>query len=61
MKIPYLAIFRLELEKTVVMVDFITINLSKSKISCKKIFLNLEPNLSHLGIFGLELEKTTVL
>ena len=36
-------------------------NLSECNISCKKTFLNLEPNLSYLGIFGLKLEKTTVL
>ena len=61
LKIPYLAIFWLEVEKTIVMVDFTTFNLSKCNISCKENFLNSGPNLSYLGISGLELEKTTVL
>ena len=62
LEIPYLAIFRLELEKTIVMLDFTTFNLSKCHISCKKnVFLNLGPHLSYMGIFGLELEKTTAL
>ena len=57
LKIPYLAIFRLELENNIVMLDFTTFNLSKCNVSCKKkIFLNLGPN-----FFGLELEKTTIL
>ena len=63
MKIPYLAIFRLELEKTIVMLDFSTFNLSKCNISCKKLFYNFLKTfskLSYLGIFGLELEKATV-
>ena len=49
MKIPYLAIFRLELEKTVGMLG--TSNLSKCNISWKKkTFLNVGPRLSCLGI-----------
>ena len=36
LKIPYLAIFRLELEKSIAMLDFNTFNLSKCNISCKK-------------------------
>ena len=36
LKIPYLAIFRLELENTIVMLDFSTFNLSKYNISYKK-------------------------
>ena len=49
MKIPYLAIFRLELEKTIVMLNFTTFN-----------FLKLGINLSYLAISGLEFEKSTV-
>ena len=49
---PYLAIFRLELEKTIVMLDFTTFNLSKCIFLAKKIFLNLG-----LNFLGLELEK----
>ena len=56
-----MAIFRLEIDKTIVMLDFSTFNLSKCDISCKKTFLNVGPKLSYLGIFGLELEKATVL
>ena len=48
MKIPYLAIFRLELEKTIVMLNFTTFN-----------FLKLGINLSYLAISGLEFEKST--
>ena len=62
LKIPYLAIFRLKLEKTIVMLNFSTFNLSKRNISCKKkTFLNVGPKLFYLGTFGLELEKVTVL
>ena len=52
LKMPYLAIFRLELEKTIVMLDFTTFNLSKCIFLAKKIFLNLG-----LNFLGLELEK----
>ena len=45
---------RLELEKTIVMLD------SKCHISGKKSFLKIGPKWSYLGIFGLELEKATV-
>ena len=62
MKIPHLAISRLELEKTIVMIDFCTFSLSKCDISCKKFFfLNLEKKLSFLGIFRLEFQKTIVI
>ena len=56
-----MAIFRLQLEKTFVMHNFSTFNLSKSNISCKKIFLNVGSKLFYLGIFGLELRKATLL
>ena len=56
LKIPYLAIFRLELEKTIS-----TFSFSNCNISCKKTLLDLEPNLFYISIFGLEFEKTTVL
>ena len=49
LKIPYLAIFRLELEKIIAMLDFSTFNLSKCNISCKKTLLNVGPRLSYLG------------
>ena len=59
---PYWAIFRLELEKTTVMLDFKTFNVSKCNISCrKKFFLNAGLKLFYLGIFGLEIEEATVL
>ena len=60
-KIPYLAIFKPELKKTIVMLDCNTFTLQKCNISCKKTFLNRGPRLSYLGIFGLELKKATVL
>ena len=56
-----LAIFRLELEKTIVTVDFSTFNMLKCNISGKKTFLNVGPNCLFLVTFGLELEKATVL
>ena len=40
LKLRYLTIFWLELEKTILMLDFITFNLSKCNISYKKIFLS---------------------
>ena len=61
MKIPYLAIFGLELEKTIVMFNFSSFNLSKCNISCKKTFLNVGLKLFYLGVFVLELEKATEL
>ena len=59
LKIPYSAIFRLDLKKTVVILSFSTFNLSKCNISCKKTYLNVGPKLFYLGIFGLELVKAT--
>ena len=56
-----MAISRQELEKTIVMLDFSTLSLSKRNISWKKMFLNVGPRLSYLDIFGLELGKATVL
>ena len=56
-----MAIFWLELEKTIAMLDFSIFNLSKCNISSKKIFLNVGPKLFYLGIFGLELKKATIL
>ena len=35
LKIPYLDIFRLELEKPIVMLNFSPFNLSKCNVSCK--------------------------
>ena len=61
LKIPYLDIFRLELEKPIVMLNFSPFNLSKCNVSCKQTFLNIGPKLSYFGIFGLELEKAAVL
>ena len=58
---PYLAIFRLEGEKTIVMLDLSTFNLPKCNISCKKFFLNVGRKLSYLGNFRHELEKAIVL
>ena len=40
LKLRYLTIFWLELEKTILMLDFITFNLSKCNISYKKTFLS---------------------
>ena len=62
LKRPYLAIFRLELGKTIVLLDFSTVNLSKCNISCKKKKkkkLNVGLNLFYLGIFELELKFWT--
>ena len=59
LKRPYLAIFRLELEKTIFLLYFSTVNLSKCNISCKKKKLNVGLNLFYLGIFELELKFWT--
>ena len=61
LKVPYLAIFRLELGKAVAMLDFSNFNLSKWNISCKICFLNVWPKLPYSGTFGLEVEKAAVL
>ena len=61
LKIPYLLIFKLKLEKTIALLDFNTFSLSKCITSCKKNLLKEGPKLSYLGIFGLELEKATAL
>ena len=58
---PHLANFRLERQKTIVMLDLSTFNLSKWNISCKKSFLNVGQKLSYLGNFRHELEKAIVL
>ena len=59
---PYWATFRLELVKTIVMLDFKTFNVSKCNISCKKkCFLNVGLKLFYLAIFALEIEEATVL
>ena len=55
-----MAIFRLEREKTIVMLDFTTFNLSKFNISSKKVCLNVRTKF-YLGMFELELEKAPVL
>ena len=62
MQTPYLAIFRLELEKTIVMPDFSISSVCQNVIFlAKRNFLNEGSKLSYSGIFGLELEKATVL
>ena len=62
MKLPYLAILRLGLAKTIAMLDCSIFNLPKFNISeKKKKKINARPKLSYLGIFGLELEKATAL
>ena len=61
LKITYLVIFRLDLAKIIVLLDFSTFSLSKCNISFKKTFLNEGPKLSYLGIFALELQKATVM
>ena len=61
MKLPYLAILRLGLAKTIAMIDCSIFNLPKFNISAKKKKINARPKLSYLGIFGLELEKATAL
>ena len=62
MKLPYLAILRLGLAKTIAMLDCSIFNLPKFNISAKKKKkINARPKLSYLGIFGLELKKATAL
>ena len=61
MKIPYLAIFRLKLEKTITRLDFSTFNLSKCNISCKRNFFKCRPKLYYLGLFVRELGRATLL
>ena len=48
-ELPYLAIFTLELEQTIVMIDFSRFNLSKCKISCKKNFFKCRTKIILLG------------
>ena len=58
MKRPYLAIFELELEKTIVMLDFSTFNLWKCNISCKKkIKIKCRTKIDLLGFLGSNFEK----
>ena len=57
LKIPYLAIFRLELEKKLSCLTSAPSVCKKVIFLVKKTFLNVGPKLSYLGIFGLELEK----
>ena len=61
LKIPYFSIFRLEIEKTTVMLDFSPFNLPKCNISGKSTFLNARPKLFYWGVFGLDIQKATVL
>ena len=61
LKIPYLAIFRLDLEKTIVMLDFTTFNLSKCNISYKNNFLKFRTKFVLFGYFWAGTQKTTVL
>ena len=62
MKIPYLAIFRLELQKTIARLDFSTFNLSKCNTSSKKKnFFKCRTKIVLFGYFWLELEKATLL
>ena len=51
LKIPYLAIFRLELEKTIVMLNFSVFNLPKCYISCKKFFFKFKTKIVLFGYF----------
>ena len=52
LKIPYLAIFWLEIEKAIVMLDFSTFNLLKGKVSCKKKdFLKYKTKIVLFGYF----------
>ena len=46
-----MAIFKLELEKTIVMLHFSTFNLSKCNISCKKNFLKCRTKIVLFGYF----------
>ena len=57
-KIPYLAIFRLELEKAIVMLDFTSFNLSKCNISCKKKLHLIQDQICLIQVvFGWDLKK----
>ena len=51
LKIPYLAIFRLELGKTIVMLDFTTFSLLKCNISFKKDFFKFRTKFVLFGCF----------
>ena len=56
-----LDIFRLELEKTIVMLEFSAFNLSKCNVSWKKSFFKSRTKIVLFGCFWLELEKPTAL
>ena len=58
LKIPYLAIFRLELEKTIVMFDFSTFNLLKCNISYKKNFFKCRTKIVLFGYFLAGTQKS---
>ena len=53
-----MAIFRLELEKTIVMLDFSTFNLSKCYISCKKNFFKCRTKYVLFGYFWAGTRKS---
>ena len=58
---PYLAIFRLELEKTIVMLHFTTFNLSKCNISHKKSFFEFRTKFVLFGNFWAGTRKNYAL
>ena len=53
-----MAIFRLEYEKTVAMLDFTTFNLSKCNISCNKNFFKFRIKFVLFGCFWTGIRKT---
>ena len=54
----YLAVFRMEFQKTMSFLKSVPLNFSICKVSTNnKKCLNLRPKLLYLGIFGLEFEK----
>ena len=58
-RMPYLGIFRVEFQKTNVIFEISTLELSNCKVSRKnKKCLNLGPKMPYLVIFRLELQKT---
>ena len=60
LKIPYLVIFRLELEKTIVILNFSVFNLPKCYISCKKFFLKCKTKIVLFGYFWAGILKNNV-
>ena len=53
-----MVIFRLELEKTIVMLNFITFSLSKCNISCKKNFFKCRTKIFLFGYFWAGTRKS---